>query len=137
MRGTGFVPVALLVAGALLVVLAVVEGGATFGVAVIVPFVVGRSIYLAIGVLLLVAGFLTLPLAFPWESLEDGAEEALYERPGKARSSVGSGGIVVVGPVPILFGSWRDVSARTRLLIAIAAAAVFVAVVLAAIVAFR
>jgi uncharacterized protein (TIGR00304 family) len=135
MRAIAFVPVAFLVAGAVLVVLAVVTGGAAFGIALIVPFVVGRSLDLGLGVLLLVLGFLTLPLGFAGSGdLSEERSEA--PPPAAGGGSGGAGGFVIVGPVPILFGSWRNVSARTRLLIAIGAAAAFLAVVVVVLVAF-
>ncbi len=150
MRALGVLPIVLLAAGAGLVALAVLTGGAAVGVVLIVPFVVGRSIDLGLGVLLLIVGFLTLPLVF----LGSGA--ALEEEPDPRPSSGprrgtagnsgggtavgsegGSGGIIIVGPIPILFGSWRNVSPRTRTLIAAAAAAVFVAVVVLFLISFR
>ena len=125
MRAWALVPAALFVEGAGLVFAAVISGGATVGVALVVPFVVGRSLEFVLGVVLVLAGFLTLPLAFPRSDVE-GSE------PGDAPAgSTGGGGIVIVGPVPILFGSWRSVSARTRLLLAIVAAVIFALVVLA------
>jgi uncharacterized membrane protein len=124
MRLVALVPAALLVAGAALVALAVISGSATVGLAVIVPFVIGRSLDFALGVLLILAGFLVLPLAFGAGDEEPSGVE------GPAGASWGGGGIVVVGPVPFFFGSWRSLSARTRLIIAVAIAAIFVLIVL-------
>jgi uncharacterized membrane protein len=116
------VPGALLGVGALLVVLAAIEGGAQFAVVVVIPVIFGRSWEFAVGVLLLVVGFVTLPLAF--EPRE--APIPSGPRPPPSASG-GSGGLILIGPVPIFFGSWRGVSTRTRVAVAIVGAAILVA----------
>lgn len=128
MRPIAFVPVALFVAGGALIALAVVSGGATFGLLVIFPFVVGRSLDLAGGILLVAVGFFTLPLAVGDEADAEAADASL-PRP---TPSGGSGGILIVGPVPILFGRWKQISPRARLFLWIGVAAAFVLVVVGA-----
>jgi len=132
MRPIAIVPAVLFVGGAVLIGLAVASGGASFGLLLIVPFVIGRSLDLAIGVLLLVAGFLTLPLA-----LRDGFEVDSPPGPSSAGGPGGSGGVVIVGPVPIVFGSWKRLSRRARLLLWIGAAAAFVLLVVVAVLLAR
>jgi uncharacterized protein (TIGR00304 family) len=121
-RWWGLVPAGLLGVGALLVGWAVAEGGAELAIVVIVPVLFGRSIAFVAGVLLLVAGLFTLPLAF------EPAEEAEPPTAGGSPAGThgGSGGVVLIGPVPIFFGSWRNVSPRTRVLAAILGGAVLV-----------
>ena len=112
---------ALLVAGAFLVVYAALEGGAEVAVVIVIPVIFGRSWEFGVGVLLLLAGFFSLPLAFdPEVEPEPSAPGARLPDSGR------TGGLVLIGPVPIFFGSWRGVSTRTRVIAAIVGTAVLV-----------
>ena len=119
MRPLALVPLGLIVAGGVLVGLSVLAGGASLAIVVIVPVVYGRSLEFLAGVLLLLAGLFTLPLA--GQDTED-VGPAETERDG-AGESTHVGGLVLVGPVPILFGRWTGVSTRARLALALIGAA--------------
>jgi uncharacterized membrane protein len=97
-------------AGAGLLALAVLRGEARVGVALIVPFVLGTGPLGAAGVLLLFAAF---ALAFAGGARAP-AEAA---RPAERRSA----GIVLLGPLPIVWGEPR--AARWLLLLALAVVA--------------
>ncbi|MGA8302411.1 MAG: DUF131 domain-containing protein [Thermoplasmata archaeon] len=125
MRWGALVPAVLLAVGAVLVALAALQGAARLAVVVVVPVVFGSSIEFVVGVLLLLAGLFSLGLAF--EPAEETDEPGVASPP---RTSSGGGGLVLVGPVPLFFGAWRDVPARTRILVAILGAAVFAVAVL-------
>jgi uncharacterized membrane protein len=101
-RRAGLLPVGLLAAGVALIAYSVARGGAAVGVLVVIPFVLGHSVAFAVGVLLLAAGFLTLPLAF--------VESEAPEPPPAPAGSTGSGisGVIVVGPFPFFFGAARN-----------------------------
>lgn len=124
MRVRALLPIALLVAGVGLLSAAVVAGGASLAIVLVVPVVAGRSLEFVLGVLLLVAGLFCLPLAF----------EPFEESPGPggapASEGSGAGGFVLIGPIPIFFGQWRSVSPRTRWAIAIVGGVALVAAVL-------
>jgi len=127
MRALALVPIVLLGAGAALVVASVLGGGATVSLVVIVPVVSGRSVEFLLGFAALGAGFLCLPLLFgagPEEAAAMPSATAPSPTPSAGTSS--AGGLVLVGPVPIFFGSWRNVSARTRWWVALAGAAILV-----------
>ena len=126
MRAVTLVPVALLAAGAALVALAVAEGGAHVALVVIVPVVFGSSLAFLAGVLLLVAGVFSLPVAL------DVGEDTEPTEPsaGRAPTGGGTGGLVLIGPVPIFVGTWRNATTRTRFLVALAGAAALAAAVL-------
>ncbi|MGA7475996.1 MAG: DUF131 domain-containing protein [Thermoplasmata archaeon] len=115
--------VAALVAGVALVALSVVEGGAKVALLVIVPVLSGSSLTFLLGVVLLVVGFLSLPFAI---AAEWGEELPSLPSSGTAppERQSGVGGIVLVGPVPIVFGSWKGMSRRTRWWLALAGAVV-------------
>lgn len=116
MRPVGFLAVAAFLAGIALVVLAVIDGRATVSLVVIVPVVTGASGEFLLGVVLIVVGMFALPWALAEEREEDRPLPTPEAQPG---SSPASGGLVLVGPVPIFFGSWRGVSRRTRWIVAL------------------
>lgn len=127
MRWWALVPIGLLAVGAVLLAVAALQGGAELALVVIVPVIVGRSLEFVGGVLLLVAGLFTVPLLFgPYE---EGPDPSPPTVPSEGSGRVG--GFVLVGPLPIFFGSWKGVSTRTRLVAAVFGAAVLLAVVLA------
>ena len=103
----------LSVAGAGLVIDAVLRHTATLTLVVIVPVVSGSSPELVAGSLLIVAGF----LAWAFASAVPGIEPE-DEPPAPSTSSSGgtvrSGGVVLVGPFPIFFGAYRPGSSRAR-----------------------
>ena len=113
--------VAALAAGVALVALSVVEGGASVALFVFVPVVSGSSVTFLLGVALLVVGFLSLPFA-----LAEGWDEAAPALPSSgtapSEGQGGVGGVVLIGPVPIVFGSWKGISRRTRWYLALAGA---------------
>ena len=103
----------VLAAGVALVALSVVEGGANVALLVIVPVVSGSSLTFLLGVVLLVVGFLSLPFA----AAERWDEEPPALPSGGTASTEGQSGlagVVLLGPVPIVFGSWKGISRRTR-----------------------
>ncbi len=118
MLRNGWVPVVLLTAGVGLVADAVVRGGASVALVAIVPVVSGSSAEFLVGVVLLLVGFLTLPLAFvplfEDEPTPSGGATTAHEAPNEE-----VGGLLLVGPVPVYFGAWKDVSRRTKALTAL------------------
>jgi len=126
MRAVGLAGIALLGAGVALLADAVLRGGATVSLVVIVPVVSGSSGEFLLGVVCLVAGVFLLP--FLGFELGPPGEETLP--PPSARASTpsesSSGGLVLIGPVPIFFGAWRSVPTRTRRWVAIAGGIVLV-----------
>jgi uncharacterized protein (TIGR00304 family) len=124
-RRWAVVPIGLLGASAALIAWAILHGGASLAVVVVVPVIFGSSVIFFAGVVLLLAGLFTVPLAF--EPGVETEETPVASPPGPAPSSSGGGGgLVLIGPVPIFFGSWKHVSSRTRLWVAGVGAAILV-----------
>jgi uncharacterized membrane protein len=54
-----------------------------------------------------------------------------------ASADAGAGGVVLIGPVPIFFGSWRGANRRTKWLVAAIGGAVLILFVVAWVFAVR
>ena len=130
MRGLVPAAAALIVAGVALVALSVSEGGATLSLVVIVPVVSGSSALFFPGVVLIFAGFVCLPFALA-TSAQGEFHELLPEASGAPGGSSASGGVILIGPVPILFGSWRELSRRARWALVLLGAGLFTLALLA------
>jgi uncharacterized membrane protein len=128
MRAAAGLPIALLGAGAVLVGDAVARGGASVVLLVIVPVVFGASAEFLSGVVLLTAGLLTLPLLGGYEVVPDPARA---EGGRTAAPPAEVGGVILLGPVPLFFGSWRGVAPRTRMALALVGLALLLVLVLA------
>jgi uncharacterized membrane protein len=113
--------VATWVAGIALIAWSILEKSASVALLVIFPVVSGSSASFLLGVALLIGGFLLLPLALAYDGVEPAPSLGSTDTELPAPRSAGSaGGFVLVGPVPIVFGSWKGVSRRTRWLLALA-----------------
>ena len=119
MRPLGYVSLAAIVVGAALIVDAVAEGRALVYLVVVIPVIAGSSDVFLLGVVLLAAGLFSLP----W-SLAGSLAPVAPPAPEKVGSNAGtaSGGVILIGPVPIFFGSWRNVRSRTRWILALVGA---------------
>lgn len=95
----------LLAAGALLVGLALARGEVRVGLFLIVPFVYGTGLLAAGGMMLLMAGAIAwfLSLVPPLHAIppREGEPGSRVERRG--------GGVVLLGPIPIVWGTDRRV----------------------------
>jgi uncharacterized membrane protein len=122
---------ALLLLGVGLVVAAVATGSAHVALVLIVPVIFGSASPLLIaGILSIFLGILALGLTFGVQ-FED--PEELRPAPGGGPApSGGTGGVVLVGPFPIFFGSWKNPSRRAMLLAVAVGTVVLVSLVLLA-----
>jgi uncharacterized protein (TIGR00304 family) len=115
MRPLQLAPFALLAAGIGLVVWAALHGGATAYLIVVFPVIAGDSGLFLLGVLLIVVGLLMLPFALLASDLSEGKGRRTSPPP----PSISTGGVILIGPVPILFGAWKNISSRQRWALAI------------------
>ena len=79
-----------------------------------------------LGVPLLILGMVTLP--FTRMEADEPEQSADRDPAGAPRGT--TGGVLLIGPLPILFGSWKNVSPRQRWGLAILGTALLVLVVL-------
>ena len=102
-----FAALAVLLAGIALIVAAVLQGAARASIVVIFPVLTGSSFGFLLGTLLVFAGVLGLFLG----AAEDGSASA---DPRAGDPGGGAGGVVLIGPFPIFFGSWSGPGRRPR-----------------------
>jgi len=136
-RARRFVSPALLLGGAALVAVSVLRGSTSASVLVIFPLFTGSSLLFLLGVLCLVIGFVALPFTL-WDGGEaPEAEEVTLEEGAASDDSNdagtgGLGGVVVIGPVPIFVGRWKNAPARVRWAIAVVGAVLLLIVLFVA-----
>jgi uncharacterized membrane protein len=126
MRPIALLAPALIAGGIAAVVAALLTGGARAGIVVVFPVIFGGSGLFLVGILLLVAGFLTLPVSLGGRGVAP-----------NGTGNLTSGGLVLIGPVPIFWGSAGHASRRARLLAALAGGVLLVVAVVLALVWFR
>ncbi len=121
--------IAVFVAGGALLAYAVASGSARVALVLVVPVIGGTSAPFLGGVLLVIGGIVALPFALA-PDVEEMATRA-PTGPTQPPTSWGGGGVVLIGPVPIFWGGWRDASRRTRWAVAGVGAALTLGVGLA------
>ncbi|MCI4321008.1 MAG: DUF131 domain-containing protein [Thermoplasmata archaeon] len=129
MGATRWLGPGLIVLGLVLIGAAVATGAARFAVVVVFPvFFGGASALFLGGVLSVFLGVFFLPLAF-----DPGRRESEpLASPLADESTPGSGGFLLIGPVPIFFGAWKHPRRRTYWLAVAVGAVLLVAVLVAA-----
>lgn len=109
MRPIRFLGPALFVAGIVVVVLAIARGEANVLIVLVFPVVQATGSLGALGVLLLVAGFVASFFALPFrgepEVVVPPTGPSPPAPPPAATPSRRWGGVVFLGPIPIVFGS--------------------------------
>jgi len=124
------IPVFALIAGIFLVVLSIIEGQANIALLFIIPIIYGTGAYLAIGILLIFLSFIMFFLFIGPLKVE--RRETKGERT-KTHKESSYGGVIFIGPIPIIFGKDKSVAKKMMylgLLIALILAAVYIAVIL-------
>jgi uncharacterized protein (TIGR00304 family) len=85
------------ISGLLLIVLGVLTGEVQGGLFLIFPFVIGSGIYATLGILLIIASFFLFMLPLSTNPIDR-----------KTNSKIKGGGILLLGPIPIIIGSnWK------------------------------
>ncbi len=97
----------MILAGAGLLVYGVVAGEMQVALLLIVPVIYGSSAlgFLAIG--LIIAGILVSMADFALSASAEGAEEALVDDDRARSKKAEFGGVILIGPIPIIFGADR------------------------------
>jgi uncharacterized protein (TIGR00304 family) len=108
MRWLRWLGISAMIAGAFLLAYAVFLDEVAVALVLIFPVIISTGAIGATAMLLLFLGFLTLVLSYfsLGEEGGDPLDGTGRENEGKGRGS-GFGGVVLIGPVPIIFGSDR------------------------------
>ncbi len=92
------------IAGILLILLGVLSGEVKGGLFVVFPFVIGSGIYATLGILLIIASFILFMFTFSTNPIDRETEYTTI----KTNSKIQGGGIILLGPIPIVIGSnWK------------------------------
>ncbi|MCU0853110.1 MAG: DUF131 domain-containing protein [Thermoplasmata archaeon] len=128
-----WLPAAFFACGVALIAAAVATGEADVSLVVIFPVFSGSGWMFISGVLLMIAGFVAFFLAMfsaAAYGVPDMEPRTEAGSPGR-RTETRYGGVVLIGPVPIAFGSDRK-TAMTMLVIGVVMAAVFIGLLIVA-----
>jgi len=92
------------IAGIICFALGIYSGDVSAGFVVIIPFVAGSGIFAFLGFIFVFAAIILFMYGFAANSEFQEIDGA----PFKKKTSVKGGGVVLVGPIPIVFGSnWK------------------------------
>jgi len=106
-------------AGVLTMAFAVARGEANVYLVLVIPVVVGTGPLAFLGVFLVFAGFLLTFLLWPFRpDAEPGGRDVLPTSPEGAPPARRWGGVLFLGPIPVIFGSDPRMT-RTMLLIGV------------------
>ncbi len=122
------IPFIVLLAGISLVIFSIIEGEANIALLFIVPIIYGTGAYLAMGILLIFLSFIMFFIFLGHPRV--GSREIKRTKTEKESSY---GGVIFIGPIPIIFGKDKSIAKKMMylgLLIALILAAVYVAVFL-------
>ncbi len=130
-----FVPVGLFAGGVVLIAAAVAAGEAEVSLLVVFPVFSGSSPLFLLGTLLIVMSFIVGFLMLALGQMQAGGAgnwpiDGARETGAPVSTKKGFGGVVLVGPVPIAFGSDRRI-ALIMLIVGIVLAIVFLGVLIA------
>jgi len=107
------------VAGVLTMAIAVAQRQANVYLVLVIPVIVGTGPLAFLGIILVFAGFLLTFLLWPARFVEDpGNQDALPTPPQGAAPARRWGGVLFLGPIPVIFGSDPRMT-RTMLLIGV------------------
>jgi len=107
-------PLSVLFSGILFILLGILQGDAEIAIIFVVPVIYGSGIYLTIGILLIFLSFVLFfifsTLGFQDRKPRRGIKEAGKEARSGSRSKYG--GVVFIGPIPIIFGKDESIAKK-------------------------
>jgi uncharacterized protein (TIGR00304 family) len=84
------------------------QGDVESGIILVFPFIGGSGIYAFLGVISLFLAILFFSFGFTSTFEREDFQYEDKERPTKKKTSIKGGGVVLIGPIPIVFGSnWK------------------------------
>lgn len=122
----GLIPLLVFLAGVGLIAFSVVKGDSGFALFLIFPVVYGGGLYMGLGVLFIFLSFLLL-FILPMSEVDRGRKGEGVYRTKEKRTESKYGGVIFIGPIPIIFG--KDKSMAKKMLYVGLAIAIILAVV--------
>ena len=110
-----FIPLILFFFGVILLGYGIMIGEVTVGLAVFIPFIISRGFFGFLGITFLFLSMLSLFFIFPklsWDQYQQNIPSE-YEHEGFKSSSerkINGGGVIFLGPIPIVFGSNKKIA---------------------------
>jgi uncharacterized membrane protein len=129
MRGAALIPVLLVGVGLFLVADAVLRGTASVALVVIFPVVYGGAAEFLIGVVVLLVGFLSLPLAFGGRTEISRADDGVDRGAHSDAPTFETTGLLLIGPFPTFWGEWKNVARPVKWAVAAVGALLVVAAI--------
>jgi uncharacterized protein (TIGR00304 family) len=102
--------VSLIALGVALIIASVITGESKIAIVVIIPVVYGGGILLLCGVLAIMAGIMLLFFSGSSGGAENDVEDGTGEAEDQTHSRARAGGVLLIGPVPIIFGSDKNMA---------------------------
>ena len=104
MNRSHLLSILVFIAGIFLIILGVFTGEVQGGLFLVVPFLIGTGIYATLGIILIIASFFLFMLSI---STNPTYKETEYTT-RNTNSKIKGGGIILLGPIPIIVGSnWK------------------------------
>lgn len=104
------VSLVFLIIGLILLAFGVFQGEVSFGLAVFIPFIIGSGFYALLGIVLVFFGIILLFIVHIPIFYSNGRKTthlSKYKEVDYQQKTVKSGGIILIGPIPIVFGSTK------------------------------
>jgi uncharacterized protein (TIGR00304 family) len=93
--------------GLILLFISIISGDTQAGFFLIFPFIIGSGVYATLGILLIVASFFLYLINLRNVTISHEPQNE-NSKPLKKENRVEGGGIVLIGPIPIIIGSnWK------------------------------
>ena len=97
------IPVIVFITGLFFIALSVLTGQSEFGIFFIFPMVIGGGPYLFTGTVLIIISFI-LPFIISFREVKNHKQEE--------RRETSYGGVVFIGPIPIIFGKDKSIASK-------------------------
>lgn len=103
-----FLSLLSLVVGIVFFYLGFINGEVEAGIFFIFPFISGSGIYSFLGLVFIIISIFLFLFGFTNFSLKEDFQQENYEPKSSRKTSIKGGGVVLVGPIPIVFASnWK------------------------------
>ncbi len=101
-------PLVCFILGVVFFITGFLTGETKGGIFIVFPFIIGSGVFSLLGFIFIFIGILSFIFGFSTNIKPDKIESINDELQLKKKTSIKGGGIVLIGPIPIIFGSnWK------------------------------